>query len=886
MADGTYTYLIYLSDPVQYASLNGQYPNGIPIPPAQAAVQFGAHFNDGISIPPYIAVIPGDADIPIQNYYNIETFTATPYSSSSPPVTLSWVGYFMLQGGGATPSVPATPILGQRRFIDGFELPGLGEGASNLGTHTTRASSRTSEGIGFSYRKIYATSRLHTIPAAMQGHTSWERFYIRILTYPTGSPDSIWMAKGSSIAGNAAVLVVNTSGQLVGYSKGNNPFPGNLLGTTPQVLALNTWYRVDIYIHFRQSGAGAEHGQMLLFINGSLAFSGNAPDGDGGLGTSQNHTTSFIGCDANQPVGSNGLEADFDDWISANDVGGALNASSVWVRGLPGFDLTSGSHVAAVRGFNFGSANSPTWSGDWRETNSLPGDNLSPNALLTSSTASAPLQVQVDGSSSEFSTPSTKVQIGGNGIAAAVIAAFVSNRGADTTGGLEISVGGSVFTASGLTITSGVWTSSLLYSVADNTKISDVPTTVEYLSFIKAATANTVSIGSLDAAVEIVGCVYGPEDSPNAVTTLPRIGIHNSPYPLIIQSNSVMPPISPVALVSGTYTGNSLAQDVLMKVPAHWFWVRQVGAVGGFVWYSSMTAAHPWTQKGAIGSYMPRAQFSQLGNCRVSVAGADANTNLAASTYYWTAFSDAGMRYLINGGFAHFAGVASGTNLLIDSGFTPDAAFFLAENIVSDATIGHYYKGVGHSGDTASPLNGAAVSSIATMATGTITSGATINRDNPQTAFSAWRKDDGGGNTGVVDVTSYTGDGGASKVIPLVLGGRTPGFVMVVPHNGQSFFRDLGHTGVNSQNIAGTNTTTGITDFSTANQITVGLAVNALGVVYDVFAIANGAFPTVVRPTPGPWTATGPVIPTIGQGCASDITQPSAGGGLGCTVSL
>jgi hypothetical protein len=88
-------------------------------------------------------------------------------------------------------------------------------------------------------------------------------------------------------------------------------------------------------------------------------------------------------------------------------------------------------------------------------------------------------------------------------------------------------------------------------------------------------------------------------------------------------------------------------------------------------------------------------------------------------------------------------------------------------------------------------------------------------------------------------VTSYVGDGPASRHIPLTLGGNAPVFATVVPTNAtQKVYRvtgdTTGRTSHSSAALANSITALG------SDQITVGLALNASGVTYDLWTITTG----------------------------------------------
>jgi hypothetical protein len=88
-------------------------------------------------------------------------------------------------------------------------------------------------------------------------------------------------------------------------------------------------------------------------------------------------------------------------------------------------------------------------------------------------------------------------------------------------------------------------------------------------------------------------------------------------------------------------------------------------------------------------------------------------------------------------------------------------------------------------------------------------------------------------------VTSYVGNGAASRNIPLDLGNQAPVLAFVVPTNATAkVYRVAGDsTGRDtySSNIAPNSITA-----MSANQIAVGTALNANGVTYDVWTITTG----------------------------------------------
>jgi hypothetical protein len=134
---------------------------------------------------------------------------------------------------------------------------------------------------------------------------------------------------------------------------------------------------------------------------------------------------------------------------------------------------------------------------------------------------------------------------------------------------------------------------------------------------------------------------------------------------------------------------------------------------------------------------------------------------------------------------------------------------------------------------------GSAADRIQAVGAGTVQFGTTIGHGNGDMAFWAGRVSDGLSSARLMAVASYVGDGTASRLIPVNLGGQAPVLALVVPTSQAArIYRVGGDT-------AGRNTSTGgavansVTALA-ADQITVGAALNATGVTYDVWAITTG----------------------------------------------
>lgn len=177
------------------------------------------------------------------------------------------------------------------------------------------------------------------------------------------------------------------------------------------------------------------------------------------------------------------------------------------------------------------------------------------------------------------------------------------------------------------------------------------------------------------------------------------------------------------------------------------------------------------------------------------------------------------------------------------SDFTPNFVFGGATfGTVNDTVRASFYKGPGHSGDITGKLGvvqAADADRIQAIGPGNVQFGTTVDVRRGEFSFWAGRVDDGVAATRLMAVTSYVGDGTASRNIALNLSGGTPVFALVVPTNATAkVFRAVsdttGRSTVDANPVANS-----ITAMS-PNQITVGSALNASGVTYDVWTIRTG----------------------------------------------
>ncbi len=102
-------------------------------------------------------------------------------------------------------------------------------------------------------------------------------------------------------------------------------------------------------------------------------------------------------------------------------------------------------------------------------------------------------------------------------------------------------------------------------------------------------------------------------------------------------------------------------------------------------------------------------------------------------------------------------------------------------------------------------------------------------------------------STRLMAVTSYVGNGAASRNISFNLGNQTPVLALVVPTNASGKVYRVESDSTGRLTHSGNSAANAILSMG-ANQVTVGTALNATGVTYDVWVITTGVVPPVVTP--------------------------------------
>lgn len=782
------------------------------------------------------------------------------------PFLLQWCGVCQFIGG-QQPSTPTPTTIPQRRWIGGFEMGPGAEGGTGAYNALCREASRTMDGVGFAVRANNATASWTRLPDDYTGvavRKSYERVYMRPRVVGA-APVGFWRAQNSVSPSAGVALTLDPGGTISIYTI--SPTTVLTLIATSPAINLFDWYKFDIFVKF--PAAGAESGQCIVYLNGVLLF--NVVDSSGtNLDTVGFHSQSQIGkgCGASA-LGLNDalVELDLDDWINADwpEQGGVLFTDSM--------DFLMGSHV---RRSNVLSGTVVGWApAAPLMMNQMVNPAVKSNSQLVSTTALALIEGLTDLPALGVQDKVTELAIGP---VAAVVGTNSLNAGA-TDGQLGYSVNGAATMAT-VNQTGAAAFQSVLYNPTGLIEPAEItPFTVRHT---KSNDVNSDTTNGLQAAVEYIG-IWGAEDVLDPTLfpeDFPRINnVHNCNYPNTPYAMVGPTPLANVNVVGGTYVGNGTQQDIVLPDAAHMIFIRNVGAgVGGVKWFAAALGGHLGTTDRIVPNYIQRVWFDDATEqFKFTVTGTDVEVNQNAVTYQYIAFCDPGMRFCCAGAYNTPATVASRNNTLQNPDFLPEFAFLQQEILGSaSGTQGLSTKGPGNAGVTGSSLNGGgAIANWGSFINGFLETRTDNHKvSNSQANFLAFRSTESGCGWVMCQILTYVGDGTASRNIALTpnTGGRFPLFALVIPASGaqNAIFRDPSHAGVNSALFTSlTNTATGIMG-GAADQITVGISLNANGVTYNVFVIPgdfagwnNGTFFPPNCDQPEPWYAPEMVPPDI-----------------------
>jgi hypothetical protein len=884
-------YVVYFRDQAEFdLAVDASGGTSFPKNPADTAAFFG------ITFPPTPGPLDGDKGIyPVINKYlftepgtpvaeldvlanqlkflspSADSVTSTCSSPGggwppSPDVRFVWSCSLQKVGGSAGADPAPLANIPQRRWIGGDEISLFGEGGlSGINVAAaSRDSSRTIDGIGLPIRGTDISNtwsrNVNEFQAGFTTTSSWERIYTRIRVAPSASY-RFWRCRGSVSANAGVGLKINTD-RTITLVNIDAADAETILGTSVSVLVVDQWYLFDIVFGF--AGGTLMPSKVQLYVNHSLVFDFTVGGGQG-LNSAQNHASSALG----QAGTANAvIEMDFDDWICADipTFGSAVSLTSI--------DWLTGSHVRKHYVTAFGALNA-NWAGSFMSMNQDNNPDQALNSSLTSSTSGAILDGITDVTDEQDSIGQAL------GIVSFVVALYSSNAGG-TDGTLGYSIAGAAPVMA--TIDQGVAAqyNSIMYRPSG----LNLPTSVVPLRILhnKSADANLTTVTGLQVAVEYIG-TWGLEDDPNG-PDIPRIGLlHNCNYGNTTWSFIGPASAAPVQAVGGTYTGNGTAQNINLPGPCHFLWIRPLtGGSLGMRWFGAALGGHQGTTQRIIPNYPVRVFVDSTGQAKFSVAGTDSQINQNAIVYQYIAFCDPGMRYNLCGALKHPNALAAAVNNLIATSFLPLAGFVQNDVLgINSGVQALSYKGPGHGANDGNEVAGTVIANWGSFAAGVFNTRSGIHYNTAgQINYSLWRPSDDCNYT-MLQILSYTGNGAGARTITLTpTSNRFPLFAYVQPHNAVGFYRDPSHTGANSCNASTlVDSVNGITAGG-IDSITVAAALNAGGVVYDVFVICgdtagwnNGSFspPPCLSPT-------GPYPPPNGPGPGDNDISVFADGGL------
>lgn len=869
-------YIIFFSDPAEYAAAVAYCGGtGYGHCPATAKTQFGLTYITGplegvprgiYGLAPFgIPNVPPGFNVmhPLPSgVFLIDTvdsvlvpgqLPAPPLTPAGPDMLLVWWGYIIkinAQEGGSTP--PSGTPIPQRRFIGGCEIHGNNaEGGSGAGSPVDvghRGSSRTIDGQGLPIRGAQPTAvwtkQQDEYIAGLTPKTTWERFYVRVNTFGTNIL-GVWQgaAKVNTLI-TASIRIDNATGVIKIYTTTSGGVE-TLRGTGATALVLGTWYLIDVIILFN-NGAGTD-GRFRVWINHTLEL--DYTDNTGGsLDTNDTHSNSRLG---RHTASESVWNVDLDDWIAADppNQGGVEHLDSV--------DWQSGSHV---RHLNWASSVHTNFTGNVGTCSQHQNPELQASSQMASTTALATVEAVA-----ELPTPQDYPgQV--YGIAAIWLGAYTyQNPLGNGRIGYNVNLGGYVYLATTDSSVLRYASGSNIYRPA----LLSFPQTVTSFSIIKEKPNDAVSnlMNALAAVAEYIG-VWGPEDQAGSAdfTNSTKLYQHNARYANTEWGNTVMgPSTAPCYSVGGTYVGNGTVQSINLPAPCHFLWGRALtGGSLGIKCFGASLGGHDGPAERFRPMNPVRLYVDSASQCKFTVCGANAESNAIGVTYQYIAFCDPGMRFSFCGTYNAPSALATMAIPLFVSDFLAAAGFIQKDVIGSTTTaIDLTYKGVGNAGNAGQTLAGIAQATWGSFAAGALTVLASnISAFRAQYNFSLWRTTDPDCNNVAVQIHSYTGDGNALQIVNLPLTtGRFPLLAIVVPHNAVAWFRDPSHTGVNSANA--TTLANGLTSImgGAKDQIFVGITLNTLGIVYDVFVIMgdsaawnNGTFYLSNCIPKGTWT--------------------------------
>lgn len=724
-----------------------------------------------------------------------------------------------------------------RRFICGFETPYAVDPAGMLDASRAQSVNDLAPGRCGGY----ALAVSHSASADLQYEhdildsgddagtgalcePSYSRFYIKVLTYPNsgGSPvgTTFWSATGDAdvlepgATGIPSVFgVLLADGTLKFYSAGtDNTSPWNLMGTITTPLSLNVWYRVNIFLQFDTVGGGNSDAKFLVQIADAGSALPSAPAPAGQVATSGTRAFYFGGSSA-AAAWATGINRDTNDgrWFEVgtnsahnNGLNGGAFLIDDWV--IDDAEAPGEGMVTCHRPISAGTY--AEWaSNSFRYLRSLPNDLDSDQ---TSNGASTRLSFPVESFASKGVTGTIK--------SVKVTARISAPRNDWAFGILQNGV-------------ATYMTASVAASTASPGWLIDAAllpiTVIDTLEIILRDGSGAGANATADFACLMVD-VEQPHFEPEALATVDDIQVYEGTF---VGAGAFLQDV-PVPFAT------SAEPDFIIVKPDN------NGGTGGW-WHRGMGDRGDGSLRCLDANDGPIAWVdSNSFTIRASQGVGD-----VGETNRFVAVSDPSNRLGLKGKFSTYDSSLQVDGRFVgfsDATFVPEALFMTQLNPGFDDA---YYRGPGYVGDLTGLLDAdsaATANIIESMSTGGFYIGTWPQGNTSRFSYYAIRTTDVFSSKTLCEVGSYTGDGTASRDIPLTLTGSDgPGFILVIPHDtAQRCCRFGSQSSGNNYrwNATTLNTTTGITAFSISSfTVTTGTPnLNASGVIYDYIAFGIG----------------------------------------------
>lgn len=732
-----------------------------------------------------------------------------------------------------------------RRFICGFDIPYVTDSSNTLEASRQQAPFDLTPGRcgGYAYTidhgvggDDYGYDHDSTDAGGSAGagsviEPSYSRFYMRVRAYPAsgGSPEgtSFWHVTGDgdfAVPGSVAVpslyAVLLSGGTIKFYSAGaDNAYPANLMGTISTPLSLNVWYRVNIYCQFNsvvdagappdisnatftvqiaEAGSAlpdlpAASGQAAAFGGRAFYFGGSSVPGawEGGINEDTNDAQYFgIGCNIHV-TGNNGGTIDIDDWVIDDAV-------------APGEGFVTLHRPIAAGTYSEWANNS------FRYVRALPNN------------------VETDQASNGVSTRLSFTM------------ETLASRGVGLTGVIK-----SVKVAARMSAPRNGWAFGLRQNSTDNYNPAAITDSTAAPGWL--VDRGTLPIEPTDTLEVILRDGTGAGSNATCDFACLMVDVEQAAYDPVADAED------DIQIYEGTFVGaGAFLQDVSVPFAAaatpNFIVVKPDNNGGAGGWWHSGMGEHGDGGLSCIDA--DRGVIAWVESNSFTIRGGVEGVGDSGETNRFFAISDPTNRLGLRTRWLtqNVAGQIDGRTItLSDTAFTPEAIFVGQYNPgFNDA----YYRGPGYIGDLTGLLDvdtAATANIIQTMGLGNLTIGTWVQGTTSRFGGYALRTTGVFNENTLCDIGSYTGDGTASRVIPLDLTGSTAAaFVLVIPHNTTPRccrFGSQAGTGSYRWNSATLNTTAGIVAFTTASfTVTTGTPdLNASGVIYDYIAFGVGA---------------------------------------------